>query len=95
MRRGAVLLASTLMALGMMAGPAMAMHPAHDFPNEPIVGPHQHYINGQRVGPNACADGMSLGFDHFHLNVHIGQPGLGVFREEGRDGLGLTTATGC
>lgn len=77
-----------------MAAPALAFHPHHELPNEPLVEPHQHYINGQRVGPNACEDGPSIAFDHFHLNVHIGKPGFDFFRGDG-SGLHLVTATGC
>jgi hypothetical protein len=87
---GAIIAA--VMALG--AGPAAAQHPHHGFPNEPLVPAHQHYINGQRVGPNACVMGQSLGFDHFHINIHLGKPGSGVFRHDGA-GLGMVTATGC
>ena len=88
---GVVAVAGTL---GVIAGPASAFHPKYDFPNEPIVPPHQHFINGQRVGPNACEDGPSIAFDHFHLNVHGGRPGHAFFRGDG-DGLGLVTAAHC
>jgi hypothetical protein len=78
MRRMLSLIAAVLLALGMLAAPAMAQHPSAGFPNEPVIPPHQHFINGRSVGPDACAMGMSLGFDHFHINVHLGRPGLGV-----------------
>lgn len=75
--------------IAMSAAPASAGHPHHGVPNDPVVGPHQHYVvtpNGQLpIGPNACEDGMSLGFDHFHFNVHAGVPGM----------KGKVTATGC
>lgn len=95
MRRTPVVLATGMLALGVMAVPAMAFHPSFGFDNEPVVPPHQHFINGQLVGPNACEDGPSIQFDHFHLNVHIGQPGFGAFREEGRDGLLLVESRPC
>ena len=87
-RRTVTLAAATLMALGMMAGPSLAQHPAFNEPNEPLVGAHQHYVNGQRVGPNSCANGTTLGSDHFHINAHLGKAGLGVFGHGG-DGLGI------
>lgn len=80
----------TISMLG-TAAPAVALHGG---PSEPVVAAHQHWINGQEVGPDACGNGMSLAFDHFHMNVHLGKPGLGVQRGDG-DGLGLTSATGC
>lgn len=82
----AVLTAAALF-VAVMAGSAIALHPGLGVPNEPVIGPHQHYINGQRVGPNACEDGPSLAFDHFHMNVHVGMPGHGR--------LHMVTATGC
>jgi hypothetical protein len=75
--------------LALSAAPALAEHPHLGAPNEPVVPAHQHYVvtpNGNLpVGPNACEDGMSLAFDHFHLNVHRGVPGT----------QGTVVATGC
>lgn len=95
MRRTAAVLATGMLALGVMAAPAMAFHPSFELPNEPVVPPHQHFINGQLVGPNACEDGPSIQFDHFHLNVHVGQPGFGAFREQGGEGRLLVQSLGC
>lgn len=74
-----LLMAATLFG-GSMGGAAMAFHSS-----DPVVGPHQHWINGQKVGPNACEDGMSIQFDHFHFNIHAGRPAE----------LGLVSATRC
>lgn len=76
-----LLMAATLFG-GPMGGAAMALHSS-----TPTVPPHQHIINDQKVGPNACEDGMSIQFDHFHRNVHAGRPGLG--------GLGKVTSMAC
>ena len=50
-------------------------------PPEPVVGAHQHWAltaTGEYVpvGPNACDNGKSIQFDNFHLNGHLGMPGL-------------------
>ena len=76
-----LLMAATLFG-GSMGGAAMAFHSS-----PPQVSPHQHVVNGQQVGPNACDNGMSIQFDHFHNNVHAGQPGFG--------GLGKVTSLPC
>lgn len=78
--RVTVLVLAMLMALGMMAGPSAAHHGS-----EPVVPAHQHWVNGEQVGPNACEDGMSIEFDHFHMRAHQGEPGQ----------RGVVTATGC
>lgn len=70
-----------------LAAPAVGLHET----NEPVVPAHQHWINGQLVGPDACSDGMSLAFDHFHLNVHRGKPGMDLTRGDGTEGLDLVT----
>ena len=61
-------------AFGMLVTQASADPPT------PQVGPHQHYVvrsggDPVPVGPNACEDGMSIQFDNFHLNGHVGEPG--------------------
>lgn len=94
-KRIVALVVGVLMSLGMVAAPALAFHPRFEEPNEPVISPHQHLINGQRVGPNACKNGPSIAFDHFHLNVHIGKPGLDFFRGDPPDGLLLVTSAAC
>lgn len=51
---------------------------------------HRHFVVNSAgdlvpVGPNACADGVSVQFDNFHSNVHRGEPG----------GNGIISASGC
>lgn len=84
------LVAGVTTSIVVMATPAVALHGT----TEPVVPAHQHWINGQQVGPDACSNGMSLEFDHFHMNIHFGKPGLDRTRGDG-DGLGLVTATRC
>jgi len=46
----------------------------------PTVPVHRHFVvssSGELVpvGPDSCANGQSVQFDNFHLNVHRGAPG--------------------
>ena len=91
-RRSAVIAAAFMVTTGfsaMLTTPASGVHPHIGAPNDPVVPAHQHYVvtpDGRvPIGPNACKAGMSLGFDHFHLNVHRGVPGQN----------GTVVATGC
>ena len=92
MRRAVIITALAISGgfLAMSTAPAAANHTSFDAPNVPVVDPHQHYVvtpNGNvPIGPNACEAGMSLGFDHFHLHVHLGMPG---------QKNGIVVATGC
>jgi hypothetical protein len=50
------------------------------------VPPHQHFLtpaNGEElaVGPQVCTNPETqLGFDEFHLNVHLGTPNQEAFQ---------------
>jgi hypothetical protein len=67
-------------AVVLVASGAVGISAASAAPPEPKIRPHQHYAvtadgDKVRVGPNACRDGMSIAFDKFHLNGHVGVPG--------------------
>ena len=74
---GTAIVASALTAAG---GLAVLVAAASASPPQPVVPKHQHYVvtaDGDLVpvGPNACANGMSIQFDNFHMNGHVGVPG--------------------
>ena len=74
---GTAIVVSALTAAG---GLAVLVAAASASPPQPVVPKHQHYVvtaDGDLVpvGPNACQDGMSIQFDNFHLNGHVGVPG--------------------
>jgi hypothetical protein len=93
MRRTLALVAAIVMTLGLSAGPALAQHPTLGAPNQPVIDAHQHYVNGQRVGPNSCENGTTLGSDHFHLNAHLGRAGNGALHR--LEGLDVIVPGGC
>lgn len=80
MRRKLALAATMSLAFGMVGSPALAHHGT-----TAVVPPHQHLVNGEPVGPDACSDGQSIQFDHFHMRVHLGEPG----------GMGVVTSAAC
>jgi len=78
-------LIATMVALGVV--PALAAVPAH---NHYLQTPNGDYV---RVGPELCAVAETQeGFDHFHHNVHLGQPQV-AFGEENPIGFKATRCT--
>ncbi len=74
---GKAIVVSAVTAAG---GLAVLVAAASASPPQPVVPRHQHYVvtaDGDLVpvGPNACENGMSIQFDKFHMNGHVGEPG--------------------
>jgi len=68
-------------------------------PNLPNVPPHQHWINGVKVGPDICDNpgdpGIQQAFNEFHNNLHvataasIGPAAPGLHNGKGGEIVGL------
>jgi len=74
MRRLAVAVTAAMTAAGIATTTATA-HPV-----SPTVAPHVHLLTTpggtHEIGPSACGpDGVTIAFQQFHNNIHIGQPG--------------------
>jgi hypothetical protein len=87
LRLAALLLGITIgLEVVAMSGIMIARHVAADSPQP--VSPHRHYklsASGEKifVGPNFCTNAATAqGFDAFHRNVHVTDPGMNDIKSE-------------